>query len=136
MPKIECDRDCYNCPYPDVPEECLAKPIQPWESKIMQEAHNESARALKRDYRNEKRRARSRKRYAEKRYAKEQAGIGKVRRACGMMQKELAAAAGVTPVTMCQWEKGITQANWDKLCAALPELEQYRPKGGTNGDRI
>lgn len=24
---IVCNRDCFNCPYPDVPEECLSQPL-------------------------------------------------------------------------------------------------------------
>lgn len=24
---VECNRDCLNCPYPDVPEECLEAPL-------------------------------------------------------------------------------------------------------------
>ncbi len=25
--KLICNHDCLNCPYPDVPEECLAEPV-------------------------------------------------------------------------------------------------------------
>lgn len=24
---ISCNGDCFNCPYPDVPDECLSKPL-------------------------------------------------------------------------------------------------------------
>ena len=70
------------------------------------------------------------KRRAAKWHLEEQACISEVRKARGMKQKELAAAVGVKPNTLCCWEKGVTHANWDKLCAVLPELEEYRPKGG------
>lgn len=134
---ISCDRDCYNCPYPDVPEECLAEPIQPWESEIMQWSHHKvSNNTRDHDHARYKHKLIERKCYAEKRWAKEQECIALIRKQHGMMQKELAAAAGVTQVTICSWEKGIYRANWDKLCAVLPELKAYRPKGGNNGDRI
>ena len=61
------------------------------------------------------------------RVAAQQKCIALVRKAQGMTQSELAAIAGVTRVTVSLWETGAVKANWDKLCAVLPELEAYRP---------
>ena len=124
MSMIKCDGNCYECPYPDVPAKCLARPIEPWEAEFMMIAHGKGSDRSDyyRDY--------DKKRRAAKWHLEEQACISEVRKARGMKQKELAAAVGVKPNTLCCWENGVNLANWDKLCAVLPELEEYRPKGG------
>ena len=58
--------------------------------------------------------------------AARQKNIALVRKARGMTQSGLAAIVGVTQATVSLWETGAVKANWDKLCAALPELETYR----------
>lgn len=50
-----------------------------------------------------------------------------VRIANGLTQQKLAARIGVTDATISAWEHGRSPANWDNLCAVLPELEEYRP---------
>ena len=44
----------------------------------------------------------------------------------GISQKALADEIGVAMSTVSRWESGIAPANWDKLCAALPDLERYK----------
>lgn len=58
--------------------------------------------------------------------AAQQKSIALVRKAQGMTQSGLAAIVGVTQATVSRWETGALKANWDKLCAVLPELEAYR----------
>lgn len=50
-----------------------------------------------------------------------------VRIANGLTQRKLAERIGVTDATISAWERGCSSAQWDALCAVLPELEQYRP---------
>lgn len=128
MSKIKCDENCFECPYPDVPAKCLARPIEPWESELIMIAHGKGSD------RSDYFRNYMKTRQAEKWYFEEQACISEVRKARGMKQKELAAAVGVKPSTLCNWEKGVAHANWDKLCAVLPELEEHRPKGADRTD--
>lgn len=44
----------------------------------------------------------------------------------GYTQKELARLLGVARSTLACWETGRVNADWDKLCAVLPELEIRR----------
>ena len=136
MSKIKCDENCFECPYPDVPAKCLARPIEPWEGECVRAALNERTPADRRKRKRESNRIWAQKRRAEKRYAADQACIAEARKKRGLLQNDLAERIGINKVTLCTWEKGVAHANWDKLCAVLPELEEYRPKGGNNGDRI
>ena len=129
MSKIKCDENCFECPYPDVPAKCLARPIEPWESKLMNRAHRKIPQGRSEHEKDYNRRY-MKAAWEERRFLAEQACIAKIREARGMMQCELAAAIGCKNQTLCSWEKGALHANWDKLCAVLPELEEYRPKGG------
>lgn len=69
--------------------------------------------------------------------AAKQKAIADVRRARRMTQRDLATLCGVTQPAISQWESGCLPAPWDKLCAVLPELEQYRPnKNAADGTAI
>ena len=169
---IECNHNCLECPYPDVPEECLEAALT-WDEykeldvidkdiinpkttkqkavaaqqKAWYEANKDKVAAQQKAYReankdrvaaqqkawyeaNKDRVATRQKAYREAnkdKVAAQQKCIALVRKARGMTQSELAAIAGVTRVTVSLWETGAVKANWDKLCAVLPELEAYRP---------
>ena len=43
----------------------------------------------------------------------------------GYTQKELSGLLGVSRFTLSRWETGALNADWDKLCAVLPELEEW-----------
>lgn len=49
---IICNHDCFNCPYPDVPPECLEAPLTPEEIRAAAEVaiQPEAKRAQRRDY--------------------------------------------------------------------------------------
>ena len=49
---IICNHDCFNCPYPDVPDECLEAPLTPEEIRASAEVtmQSEAKRARRRDY--------------------------------------------------------------------------------------
>ena len=184
---IECNRNCLECPYPDVPEECLEAALT-WDEykeldvidkdiinpkttkqkavaaqqKAWYEANKDKIAAWQKAYReaNKDKVAAQQKAYREankdkiaawqKAYreankdkvaaqqkawyeankdkvAARQKSIALARKAQGMTQGGLAAIVGVTQATVSMWETGAIKANWDKLCAALPELEAYRP---------
>ena len=54
--------------------------------------------------------------------------IKNVRTAHGMSQKDLANKVGVSVSTVSRWENGVHPANWDKLCAVLPDLDRYKER--------
>ena len=168
---IECNHNCLECPYPDVPDECLEAALTWDEYKELdvidkdiinpKTAKQKAVAAQKKAYReankdkvaarqkawyeankgkvaarqkawyeaNKDKVAAQRKAYREAnkdKVAARQKSIALARKAQGMTQSGLAAIVGVTQATVSLWETGALKANWDKLCAALPELEAYR----------
>ena len=169
---IECNHNCLECPYPDVPDECLEAALtwDEWQEldvidkdiinpkttkqkavaarqKAYYEANKDKIAAQQKAYReaNKDKIAAQQKAYREankdklaawqKAYreankdkiAAQQKSIALARKAQGMTQSGLAAIVRVTHATVSLWETGAVKANWDKLCAALPELETHRP---------
>ena len=168
---IECNHNCLECPYPDVPEECLEAALT-WDEykeldvidkniinpktakqkataaqqkayyeankdkvaaqkKAWYEANKDKVAAQKKAYyeANKDKVAAQQKAYYEAnkdKVAARQKSIALARKAQGMTQSGLAAIVGVTQATVSLWETGALKANWDKLCAVLPELEAYR----------
>ena len=52
--------------------------------------------------------------------------IKAARKARGYTQQDLSSLLGVACSTLSRWETGALNADWDKLCAVLPELEEWR----------
>ena len=154
---IECNHNCLECPYPDVPDECLEAALT-WDErqeldvidkdiinpktakqkavaaqqKAYREANKDRIAAQQKAYyeANKDRIAAQQKAYREAnkdKVAARQKSIALAHKARGMTQIELAAIVGVTQATVSLWETGAVKASWDKLCAALPELEAHRP---------
>ena len=149
---VACNRDCLNCPYPDVPDECLEGPLSlddyrelDWLDREIIRPKTERQRKASAQQRayyeaNREELAAKRKAYYEanrEELAAQQRAIADVRRARRMTQRDLATLCGVTQPAISQWESGCFPAPWDNLCAVLPELEQYRPnKNAADGTAI
>lgn len=123
---VVCNRDCLNCPYPDVPPECLDAPLTAEDYRQLEEieeiinpktAQRRKAAARQRAYREAN----------KDKAAARQSCIAQIRKARGMTQAQLAALIGVAQSTISAFERGALVADWDKLCDVLPELEAYRP---------
>ena len=138
---IECNHNCLECPYPDVPEECLEAALTWDEYKELdvidkdiinpKTAKQKAVAAQQKAWyeANKDKVAAQQKAYREAnkdKVAAWQKSIALARKAQGMTQSGLAAIVGVTQATVSLWETGALKANWDKLCAVLPELEAYR----------
>ena len=154
---IECNHNCLECPYPDVPDECLEaaltwdewreldvidkdiinpktakqKAVAAWQ-KAWYEANKDKVAAWQKAWSeaNKDKVAAWQKAYREAnkdKVAAQQKSIALARKAQGMTQSGLAAIVGVNQATVSLWETGAVKANWDKLCAVLPELEAHRP---------
>ena len=138
---IECNHNCLECPYPDVPDECLEAALtwDEWQELDAIDkdiinpkmAKQKAIAAWQKAYyeANKDRIAAWQKAYYEAnkgKIAAQQKSIALARKAQGMTQSGLAAIVGVTRATVSMWETGAVKANWDKLCAMLPELEAYR----------
>lgn len=124
---IECNHNCLECPYPDVPDECLEAALT-WDE--WQELDAIDKDIINPKTAKQKTIAARQKAYREAnkdKVAARQKSIALARKAQGMTQSGLAAIVGVTQATVSLWETGAVKANWDKLCAALPELEAHRP---------
>ena len=134
---VECNRDCLNCPYPDVPEECLEGQLSLDDYRELDWLDREIIRPKTE---RQKKASAKQKAYREanrEEIAAKQKAIADVRRARRMTQRDLATLCGVTQPAISQWESGCLPAPWDKLCAVLPELEQYRPnKNAADGTAI
>lgn len=170
---LSCNHDCFNCPYPDVPDECLSASLTYDEykesdqldseirygrktnkekkiaarNKAYYEADKDKVAARNKAYyeanreklvaRNKAYRKANRDKVAawqkawheanRDKLADKQSCIRTVRKSHGMRQSDLAQLVGVSQRAISAWEHGTLLANWDKLCAVLPELEEYQP---------
>lgn len=155
---LSCNHDCFNCPYPDVPAECLSDSLTYDEykesdrldseiryerktnkekkmiarNKAYYEANKEKMIARNKAYNEankEKIAARNKAWHEANRdkLADKQSCIRTVRKSHGMRQSDLAQLVGVSQGAISAWELGTLPANWNKLCAVLPELKEYRP---------
>lgn len=123
---VECNHDCLNCPYPDVPAECLDAPLTVDDYKWLAELDREIINPKTAQQRKIAAQQKAYREANKDKVAARQKSIALARKAQGMTQSGLAAIVGVTQATVSMWETGAVKANWDKLCAVLPELEAYR----------
>lgn len=134
---VECNRDCLNCPYPDAPEECLEAPLSLDDYRELDWLDREIIRPKTERQKKASAKRRAYREANREEIAAKQKAIADVRRARRMTQRDLATLCGVTQPAISQWESGCLPAPWDKLCAVLPELEQYRPsKNAADGTAI
>ena len=123
---IECNHNCLECPYPDVPEECLEAALTWDEYKGLDVIDKDIVNPKTAKQKAAAARQRAYYEANKDKVAARQKSIALARKAQGMTQSRLAAIVGVTQATVSLWETGALKANWDKLCAVLPELEAYR----------
>ena len=134
---VACNRDCLNCPYPDVPDECLEGPLSLDDYRELDWLDREIIRPKTERQKKASAKRRAYREANREEIAAKQKAIADVRRARRMTQRDLATLCGVTQPAISQWESGCLPAPWDKLCAVLPELEQYRPnKNAADGTAI
>ena len=134
---VACNRDCLNCPYPDVPDECLEGPLSLDDYRELDWLDREIIRPKTERQRKASAKQRAYREANREEIAAKQRAIADVRRARRMTQRDLATLCGVSQPAVSHWESGCLPAPWDKLCAVLPELEQYRPnKNAADGTAI
>ena len=123
---VECNHNCLECPYPDVPEECLEAALTWDEYKELDVIDKDIINPKTAKQKAVAARQKAWYEANKDKVAAQQKSIALARKAQGMTQSGLAAIVGVNQATVSMWETGALKANWDKLCAALPELEAYR----------
>ena len=118
---MDCNRDCLNCPYPD----CIDPPLSIGEYRELEAVDKE---ILHPKTEKQRRALAYQKAYREanKDKLRCQAAIKVARQKRNWSQEHLASQLGVTRTTLSLWELGKVPAQWDKLCAVLPELEKCK----------
>ena len=124
---LKCNYDCFNCPYPDVPEECLERSLTYNEYRQLAEIDSEILFPKTEAQRKVAAQQKAWYEANKEKVAAQQECISRVRKSHRMTQYTLASLIGVGQATVSMWETGSLPANWDKLCAALPELEKHKP---------
>lgn len=151
---MKCNGDCFNCPFPDVPDECLERPLDESEKEIAveidlqslkygemePEEKSEKAGMIRREWAKtgrvqgvDKRRKRE-THYPEYMYAqiKYYSRIGQMirdaRKKRGWTLKETADKMGISVSTLSYWQDGRSRADWEKVCAVFQELKSKTKK--------